>query len=47
MLRAVRMVIRRDNLILGKARNTASLENITLEMAEWAEAIIRQVLQAA
>lgn len=47
MLRAVRMVIWRDNLILRKARNTPSLENITPEMAEWAEAIVRRVLQAA
>lgn len=47
MLRAVRMVIWRDNLISGKAKTTPSLENITPEMAEWAEAIVRQVLQAA
>lgn len=47
MLRAVRMVIWRDNLILRKAKNRTSLENITPEMAEWAEAIVRQVLQAA
>lgn len=47
MLRAVRMVIWRDNLISRKVKNTASLENITPEMAEWAEAIVRQVLQAA
>jgi len=47
MLRAVRMVIWRDNLILRKAKNIPSLENITPEMAEWAEAIVKQVLQAA
>lgn len=47
MLRAVRMVIWMDNLILRKAKNTASRENITPDMAEWAEAIVRQVLQAA
>ena len=47
MLRAVRMVIWRHNLISGKAKITPSLENITPEMAEWAEAIIKRVLQAA
>jgi hypothetical protein len=47
MLRAVRMVIWRDNLILRKGKNTSSLENITLEMAEWAEAIVKRMLQAA
>ena len=47
MLRAVRMVIWRDNLISRKAKNTSSPGNITPEMAEWAEAIVRQVLQAA
>lgn len=47
MLRAVRMVIWRDNLISRKAKTTSSLENITPEMAEWAETIVRQVLQAA
>jgi len=47
MLRAVRMVIWRDNLISGKAKITPSMENITPEMTEWAEAIIKRVLQAA
>ena len=47
MLGVVRMVIWRDNLILRKAKNTSSLENITSEMAKWAEAIVRQMLQAA
>ena len=47
MLRAVRMVIWRDNLISGKVKNTPSLGNITPEMTKWAEAIVRQVLQAA
>ena len=47
MLRAVRMVIWRDNLISGKAKITPSMENITPEMAEWAEAIVKRVLQAA
>ncbi len=47
MLRAVRMTIWRGNLISGKAKISPSWENITPEMAEWAEAIVRQVLQAA
>jgi len=47
MLRAVRMAIWRGNLIPRKAKNTSSGENITPEMAEWAEAIVKQVLQAA
>ena len=47
MLRAVRMAIWQGNLIPRKAKTTPSGENITPEMAEWAEAIVRQVLQAA
>jgi len=47
MLRAVRMAIWRGNLIPRKAKNTSSGENIMPEMAEWAEAIVKQVLQAA
>jgi len=47
MLRAVRMTIWRGNLIPGKAKTTPSWENITPEMAEWAEAIVKRVLQAA
>lgn len=47
MLRAVRMTIWRGNLIPGKAKTTPSWGNITHEMAEWAEAIVKQVLQAA
>lgn len=47
ILRAVRMVIWKDSLILRKGKNTGSLEKITPEMAEWAEAIVRRVLQAA
>ena len=46
MLRAVRMTIWRENLILRKAKITPSVENIPLEMAEWAETIVQQVLQA-
>jgi hypothetical protein len=47
MLRAVRMAIWRGNLIPGKAKITPSWGNITPEMAEWAETIVKQVLQAA
>ena len=47
MLRAVRMVIWRDNLISGKAKITPSWENITPAMDEWADDIVRRVLQAA
>ena len=47
MLRAVRLVIWRENLILRKAKITPSGENISQEMAEWADAIVKQVLQAA
>ena len=47
MLRAVRLAIWRGNLIPRKAKTTPSGENITPEMAEWAEAIVKQVLQAA
>lgn len=47
MLRAVRMTIWQGNLIPGKAKNSPSWGNITPEMAEWAEAIVKQVLQAA
>jgi len=47
MLRAVRMVIWRDKLILGKAKITPSPENITPEMLDWANDIVRRVLQAA
>ena len=47
MLRAVRMVIWRDNLISRKAKITPSMENITPEMLSWADDIVRRVLQAA
>ena len=47
MLRAVRIAIWRGNLIPRKAKTTPSGENITPEMAEWAEAIVKRVLQAA
>lgn len=47
MLRAVRMAIWRDNLILQKGKNTCSVENVTPEMEAWAEMIVKRVLQAA
>ena len=47
MLMAVRMAIWRENLILRKAENSPSGENISQEMDEWAEAIVKRVLQAA
>lgn len=47
MLRAVRMTIWRENLITRKAKTIPSAENITPEMAEWAEAIVKRILQAA
>jgi len=47
MLRAVRMVIWRENLILRKAIMTPSVKNVTPEMVEWIESIVKRVLQAA
>ena len=47
MLRAVRMVIWRDNLISRKGKFTSSVENITPEMWNWADDIVKRVLQAA
>lgn len=47
MLRTVRMVIWKDNLISGKAKITPSLENITLEIVDWVDDIVRRMLQAA
>jgi hypothetical protein len=47
ILRAVRMTIWRGNLMPGKAKISPSWENITPEMAEWAESIVKRVLQAA
>lgn len=47
ILRAVRMVIWRDNLISGKGKNTSSMENISPEMLDWMDDIVRRVLQAA
>ena len=47
MLRSVRMVIWKDNLISGKAKITSSVENITPEMMDWIDNIVKRVLQAA
>ena len=47
MLRAVRLTIWRENIILRKAKTIPSAENITPEMAQWAEAIVKRILQAA
>jgi hypothetical protein len=47
ILRAVRLTIWRENLILGKGKNMPSRENITPELADWMEFIVKRVLQAA
>lgn len=47
MLRAVRMTIWRENLIIRKAEISPSVENIGPEMEEWAAAIVKRMLQAA
>ena len=47
MLRAVRMAIWRENLIKRKVKITPSLENIIPKMTEWAEAIMKRMLQSA
>jgi len=47
MLRAVRMVIWRDNLISRKDKISHSVENITPEMQRWMEDVVKCVLQAA
>jgi hypothetical protein len=47
ILRAVRMEIWRDNLIIRKAENMPSFENMTPEMEKWTEAIVKRLLQAA
>lgn len=47
MLRAVRMVIWRDNLISRKGKIASSVENITPEMQQWMENVVKCVLQAA
>lgn len=47
MLRAVRMVIWRDNLISRKGKIISSVENITSEMERWVENVMKCMLQAA
>ena len=47
ILRAVRMVIGRENLISREAEITSSLENSTPEIMDWLDDIVRRVLQAA
>ena len=47
MLRTVRLIIWRENLIPRKGKITPSMENIPPEMAECAEAIVKRILQAA
>ena len=47
MLRAVRMVIWRDNFISWKGKKPPSMKNITPEMVDWIDDIVRRVLQAA
>jgi len=47
MLRAVRMTIWRDNLISRKEKIFPSLKNISTEMSEWTDFIIKWMLQSA
>ena len=47
MMKAVRMVIWKDNLFFRKAENSPSGENITPEIREWGEALLERILQAA
>jgi hypothetical protein len=47
MLLAVRMAIWRENLIIRKVEKSPSGEIISQKMDEWAEAIVKRVLQAA
>jgi len=47
MLREVRFLIGKENLIFGKGEKMPSRENFTPEMEEWMEALIKRVLQAA
>jgi hypothetical protein len=47
LLRAVRMELWRDSLISQKAKISPSEINIPSEMAQWAEFIVRRLLQAA
>lgn len=47
MLRAVRILIWKDNLFSRKVKISPSIKNISPEMAEWAEDIVKRILQAA
>lgn len=47
MMRAIRLLIWKENLISRKAKKMPSQENITPEMEDWMEAIVKRVLQAA
>jgi transposase len=47
MLREIRLSIWRENLISRKAKLIPFLENITLEVEEWIENVVKSVLQAA
>ena len=47
MLRAIRILIWKENLILRKVKISPSIKNISPEMAEWAEDIVKRILQAA
>jgi hypothetical protein len=47
MLRAIRILIWRDSIISRKAKFTSSYENITSEMTEWMEKVVKCMLQAA
>jgi len=47
MLRAVRMAIWRDNLISRKGKIFPSIKNISTEMSEWTDFIIKWMLQSA
>jgi hypothetical protein len=47
LLRAVRMALWRDNLFFQKDKTGGSVKNITPEMEQWAEAIMKRLLQAA
>src|SRR3990167_9529567 len=45
MLRAVRMAIWRENLISRKGKITPSMENISPEIMDWMDDIVKRVLQ--
>jgi hypothetical protein len=47
MLRAVRLLVWRESFISRKAKLTPSLENMTPEMEEWMQNLVKCVLQAA